>query len=358
MTFYEFINIDSINKKAIFALFLVHFSGDFFQSFVKPLLPVLATKFSLTLTQVGMIGGLSMLAAFFIQPIFGYLADCYRPRTIALTGLLVASICIPLVGTASGYGFVLAFIGFGSIGSAMYHPSAAGMVSRYTGRHAGLSMSLFGLGGTLGFTIGPVVLTVYVTLLGLERLPYITLLGLLVFPFLMTLIPASEKSVIKEHTFFSTLRDSLGNVWRPILLIWTLAGVYKGITRAGYAYFYSNALRFRRSLSCVNRCRHFAIYYRRLDQFSHLRPPGGPIRFQADLFFFVRLIPTLSLLICPQLWLAYLCLCICGRLHHFSHSVSCRGLCTESCAQEPFPGFQHHYGVDNGHRGYPHAFYR
>jgi len=215
--------IDSINKKAIFALFLVHFSGDFFQSFVKPLLPVLSTKFSLTLTQVGMIGGLSMLAAFFIQPIFGYLADCYRPRSIALTGLLVASICIPLVGTASGYGFVLAFIGFGSIGSAMYHPSAAGMVSRYTGRHAGLSMSLFGLGGTLGFAIGPVVLTVYVTFLGLERLPYITLLGLLVFPFLMTLIPASEKSAFKEHTFFSTLRYSLGNVWRPIVLIWTLA---------------------------------------------------------------------------------------------------------------------------------------
>jgi len=214
---------DPINKKVIFSLFLVHFSGDFFQSFVKPLLPVLATKFSLTLTQVGMIGGLSMLTAFFIQPIFGYLADCYRPRTIALTGLLVASICIPLVGTASGYGFVLAFIGFGSIGSAMYHPSAAGMVSRYTDRHAGLSMSLFGLGGTLGFTIGPLFLTVYVTLFGLERLPYTTLLGLLVFPFLMTLIPPSEKPVLKEHTFFSTLRDSLGNVWKPIVLIWALA---------------------------------------------------------------------------------------------------------------------------------------
>jgi FSR family fosmidomycin resistance protein-like MFS transporter len=100
-------NIGPINKKVIFALFLVHFSGDFFLSFVKPLLPVLATKFSLTLTQVGLIGGLSMLTAFFIQPIFGYLADYYRPRTIALIGLLVGSICIPLVGTASGYGFVL-----------------------------------------------------------------------------------------------------------------------------------------------------------------------------------------------------------------------------------------------------------
>ena len=216
-------NIGPINKKVIFALFLVHFSGDFFLSFVKPLLPVLATKFSLTLTQVGLIGGLSMLTAFFIQPIFGYLADYYRPRTIALIGLLVGSICIPLVGTASGYGFVLAFIGFGSIGSAMYHPSTAGMVSLYTGRHAGLSMSLFGLGGTLAFTIGPVFLTGYVTLFGLERLPYTTLLGLLVFPILMVLIPTYEESVTKEHTFFGILRDCLGDVWRPIVLIWALA---------------------------------------------------------------------------------------------------------------------------------------
>lgn len=212
-----------INKKAIFALFLVHFSGDFFQSFVKPLLPVLAAKFSLTLTQVGLIGGLSMLTAFFIQPVFGYLADYYRPKMIALIGLLVGSVCIPLVGTASGYGFVLAFIGIGSIGSAMYHPSAAGMVSLYTGRHTGLSMSLFGLGGTLAFTIGPVFLTGYVTLFGLERLPYSTLFVLLVFPILVVLIPAQEKSLSKKHNLMVLLRDNLGDVWRPVMLIWILA---------------------------------------------------------------------------------------------------------------------------------------
>jgi FSR family fosmidomycin resistance protein-like MFS transporter len=175
------------------------------------------------LTQVGLIGGLSMLTAFFIQPVFGYLADYYRRRTIALTGFLIISICIPLVGIATGYGFILALIGFGSIGSAMYHPSAAGMISPYSGRHTGLSISLFGLGGSLAVAIGPVVLTGYVTLFGLERLPYITLLGLLVFPILMALIPTSENSVIKEHTFFSTLRNNLGSVWKPIVLIWSLA---------------------------------------------------------------------------------------------------------------------------------------
>jgi FSR family fosmidomycin resistance protein-like MFS transporter len=212
-----------INKKVIFALFLVHFSGDFFLSFIKPLLPVLAKKFSLTLTQVGLLGGLSMLSAFFIQPIFGYLADFYRPRTIALTGMLVGAICIPLVGAAPGYGFALVFVGLGSIGAAMYHPPAAGMVSQYTGKHAGLSMSLFGLGGTLAFTVGPVFLAGYVTLFRLERLPFVTLLGLLVFPLLLALIPSHEETKPKYRTFFGMLKESLGDVWRPILLIWALA---------------------------------------------------------------------------------------------------------------------------------------
>ncbi|MFC1798874.1 MFS transporter [Thermodesulfobacteriota bacterium] len=217
------VNIEPSNKKFIFALFLVHFSGDFFQSFVKPLLPVLATKFSLTLTQVGMIGGLSMLTAFFIQPVFGYLADRHNPRFIALAGVVFGAICIPLVGIASGYGFILIFIGIGSMGSAMFHPSAAGMVSLYTGRHAGLSMSLFGMGGTIAFAIGPVVLAWYVTLFGLERLPYFTLFGLLFIPILITLLPIPQKTAVKEHTFFITLRESLGNVWKPIMIIWALA---------------------------------------------------------------------------------------------------------------------------------------
>jgi len=119
-----------INKKVIFALFLAHFIGDFFQSFIMPLLPVLADKYSLTLTQVGLITGLSTLMAFLIQPVFGYLADRYRTRIILLAGPLVSAVCIPLVGISPSYGFILLFVALGSIGSSMYHPSAAGMVSQ------------------------------------------------------------------------------------------------------------------------------------------------------------------------------------------------------------------------------------
>lgn len=212
-----------INKKAIFALFLIHFTGDFFQSFIRPMLPVLADKFSLNLTQVGMITGIATFMAFLIQPIFGYLADRYRTRLILLIGSFVGAICIPLVGIAPYFGIVLLLIGMGSISSAIYHPTAAGMVSAYAGRRIGLSMSIFGLGGTLGFTVGPIVFAGYITLWGLHRLPYLTLLGLLVVALLFVLIPASDGAGLTQRDFFGTLREIIGEVWKPVVTIWAIA---------------------------------------------------------------------------------------------------------------------------------------
>ena len=212
-----------INKKAIFALFLIHFIGDFFQSFIRPLLPVLANKFVLNLTQVGMITGVATFMAFLIQPIFGYLADRYRTRLILLVGSFVGAICIPLVGIAPYFWFVLLLIGLGSVSSAIYHPTAAGMVSVYAGRRTGLAMSVFGLGGTLGFTLGPLVCSAYVTFWGLQRLPILTVFGVLVFGALFIMLPATDGAGLCRRDFFGSLKESLGEVWKPVLLIWSIA---------------------------------------------------------------------------------------------------------------------------------------
>jgi FSR family fosmidomycin resistance protein-like MFS transporter len=212
-----------INKKAIFAIFLIHFIGDFFQSFIRPLLPVMANKFDLSLAQVGLITGIATFMAFLIQPIFGYLADRYKTRLVLLVGSFVGAICIPMVGVAPSFWLVLLLIGLGSISSAIYHPTAAGMVSLYAGRRTGLAMSLFGLGGTLGFTLGPLVCSVYVTLMGMHRLPILTLFGVLVFAVLFIMIPASNGSGHAQKDFFGSLRKSIAKVWKPIVLIWSIA---------------------------------------------------------------------------------------------------------------------------------------
>jgi FSR family fosmidomycin resistance protein-like MFS transporter len=212
-----------INKKAIFAIFLIHFIGDFFQSFIRPLLPVMANKFELSMAQVGLITGIATFMAFLIQPFFGYLADRYKTRLILLVGSFAGAICIPMVGLAPYFWIVLVLIGLGSISSAIYHPTAAGMVSVYAGPRTGLAMSIFGLGGTLGFTLGPIVCSGYITLMGLQRLPILTIFGVLVFVILFIMIPAADSDSLSRSDFFGTLKESLGKVWKPVLLIWLIA---------------------------------------------------------------------------------------------------------------------------------------
>ena len=217
------IETTAINRKAIFALFLIHFIGDFFQSFIRPLLPVMANKFELSLAQVGLITGIATFMAFLIQPLFGYLADRYATRLILLIGSFAGAICIPMVGLAPYFWIVLLLIGLGSISSAVYHPTAAGMVSVYAGRRTGLAMSLFGLGGILGFTLGPIVCSGYVTFMGLRRLPILTVFGLLVFMILFIMIPTADVDDHHHSDFFNTLKESLGEAWKPVLLVWSIA---------------------------------------------------------------------------------------------------------------------------------------
>ncbi len=98
------------NIKIIFALTLIHFIGDFYNSFVIPLLPLFVVKFSLTLTQAGLVTGLSRFLAFIVQPPVGYLADRYRTRIFALGGPLLVTAFISLVGIAPNFWILILYV--------------------------------------------------------------------------------------------------------------------------------------------------------------------------------------------------------------------------------------------------------
>jgi FSR family fosmidomycin resistance protein-like MFS transporter len=208
------------DAKVIFGIFLIHFIGDFYISFVNPLLPVFVKKFSLTLTQVGLMVGVSQLLAFIVQPPMGYLADHYRTRFFILGGPLLTIVFIPLVGIAPAFLVLILFVSMGSIGSSMFHPAVAGMVSSYSGRHFGLSMSIFNVGGTLAFGVGPLFIAYFVSSYGLEAAPYTMSIGLVVMAFLFRIIPLPRGEGLKNLGFIGSLRQVLGTVWKPIMLVW------------------------------------------------------------------------------------------------------------------------------------------
>jgi len=218
--------------KVIFALTLVHFIGDFYYSFVNPLLPVFVDKFSLTLTQVGLIAGISRLLAFVVQPWVGYFADRFRTRFFVLGGPLLAVIFISLVGIAPNFLVLILFISFGAIGTSMFHPTSAGMVSTPSGKHYGFSMSIFNMGGTLAFGVGPLFITYFVSTYGLEASPFTILFGLVVVAILFKIIPLPQQEPLRNLGLIGTIKEVLGTVWRSIILIWVIMVLRSFVTQS------------------------------------------------------------------------------------------------------------------------------
>jgi FSR family fosmidomycin resistance protein-like MFS transporter len=224
------------NVKIILALSLVHFIGDFYNSFIIPLLPIFINEFSLTLAQAGLIAGLSRFLAFVVQPPVGYVADRHPSRFFALGGPLLVMVFIPLTGIAPSFWMLLLFVCLGSIGSSMFHPTAAGMVEPYAGRHFGLAMSIFGTGGTLSFAIGPIFISWLVAKFGLGAMPYSMILGFAVLIFLFQTVPAPQSSTIKSQGFINSIREVFGPVWLPIVLIWLVMTLRAYVSQSFMTY--------------------------------------------------------------------------------------------------------------------------
>ena len=220
------------NPKVIFALLMVHFCGDFYAAFINPLLPALADKLSLSLAEVGFVRSVTWLLAFIIQPLVGYLADRYHTRFFLLGGPVLAALFIPLIGVAPTYSVLLLFVSVGYLGVAMFHPQAAGMVPTYAGRHVGLAMGLFWIGGAVAFGIGPVASAAFVAVFSLSALPYTAILGLACLLPLFFIVPVPEGEGLKKSGFIGSIKEILGDVWRPIVLIYILIVIRSLVTQS------------------------------------------------------------------------------------------------------------------------------
>jgi FSR family fosmidomycin resistance protein-like MFS transporter len=206
--------------KILIALSLVHFSGDFYSAFINPLFPVFMDRMGLSLAQVGVLAGISRFLMFIVQPASGYWADRHPSRSFILIGLLMPILFIPLAGLTTGFYGLLFCIVIGSTGSSLFHPPVTGMVPLCAGRNLGLAMSIYNTAGTLAFGVGPIFITWYVARFGLRSMPVTMAIGLAIWIYFYWTIPKPQGDGMAQYGFLETLRQTLGSVWQPILLIW------------------------------------------------------------------------------------------------------------------------------------------
>ena len=166
-----------------------HFMVDGYGNIYAPLLPLLIPRLGLSLAAAGTLTMLFQIAASVSQVGFGRLADGWRPRLLVVCGPVIAVLVLSLVGLATTKTMLAIILFVGGLGGAAFHPPAAALAHRLGGDRPGSAMSVHITGGTLGFSMGPLVFAPFAERFGLEWTPLLAIPGLLVIALFLRRVP-------------------------------------------------------------------------------------------------------------------------------------------------------------------------
>jgi FSR family fosmidomycin resistance protein-like MFS transporter len=144
-----------------------HCATDFAGGALPALLPFFVDKFDLSYTLAAAVMLASAMSSSIVQPLFGLWSDRRGAIWLLPAGVAVAGAGIALACVATTYGLVLVCVVFSGLGVAAYHPEGSKFAAFASGRRRASGMSLFSIGGNLGYALGPTIATPLVLAFGL-----------------------------------------------------------------------------------------------------------------------------------------------------------------------------------------------
>jgi FSR family fosmidomycin resistance protein-like MFS transporter len=157
-----------LDKRAMAALSSGHLATDFANGALPALLPFFVDKFDLSYTLAGAVILASALSSSIVQPLFGLWSDRRGAIWLLPGGVALAGIGIGLAAVSPSYPLLLVLVVVSGLGVAAFHPEGSKFAAFVGGRSRASAMSLFSIGGNLGFALGPTVATPLVLAFGLR----------------------------------------------------------------------------------------------------------------------------------------------------------------------------------------------
>jgi len=225
---------DGIDARTLWAATFAHFLNDFFVAFLAPLLPLVVSRFNLSLALAGLLATVLTTSAAMSQPLFGAIADRLRRRIFVVTGPALTVAAMGLIGLAPTYTILILLLLLAGTGTSSFHPQGASTAGEASGRRKGAGLSLFVAGGELGYALGPLIIAVVVAARGLEATWMVALPGLAAAIFLWRWIPPRRELPVRPAAV--SLRSDLTGALRPLLVLWFIV-VLRSIVISAYQTF-------------------------------------------------------------------------------------------------------------------------
>jgi len=148
-----------MRRRAIALLAAAHLFDDVNQGVIPALIPFFIAERGFTIAAAAGLVLAANASSSVLQPLFGQIADRASAPWLVPAGLLLAGTGVALAGLAPTYALVLCAAAASGIGVAAFHPEAARQIHAASGERRATAMSLFAVGGNLGFALGPALAT-------------------------------------------------------------------------------------------------------------------------------------------------------------------------------------------------------
>lgn len=238
-----------LSERSILATYTAgHIVDDIYMNALPPFLPVLIAGSGLSYASAGLLVTFFTLTSSVSQPFLGYAIDRYRAKWVGAVGLIWAGIFVGLMGMAKSYAMLLILATLAGIGPAMFHPQALSAVSGLATGAKGRVMSVFLMGGNIGFAISPLLIGALTSSLGQGGMFYIAIPGVLMGSFIWRLSSGLGTDSLQEMLPFSLsdLRPAVILIMVAVLRSWVYFSVLSYLpsyfVQAGSSVLRSNSL--------------------------------------------------------------------------------------------------------------------
>jgi FSR family fosmidomycin resistance protein-like MFS transporter len=161
-----------VDRRAMAVLSAGHLFTDIAQGSVPALLPFLIAKDHLSYAAASALVLAATISSSVIQPLFGHVSDRRSLPWLMPLGPALGGLGIALAGFTPTYGLTFAAIVLSGVGVAAFHPEGSRFANYVSGARRASGMSLFSVGGNVGFALGPVLITPLVLVFGLHGVAF------------------------------------------------------------------------------------------------------------------------------------------------------------------------------------------
>ena len=188
--------------RSIGLLVIAHAAADISQGAVPVLLPFFIVEHHITYAAAAAVVFAINIVSIVFQPIFGYMADRQSRPWLIPVSMLAIGAGVSFTGIAPSYRAGRAALVVSGLGIAMFHPEGARLMNYLAGDRKATAMSLFGIGGQLGFALGPLIATALLLSQGLKGTVYLMVPCAAIAALVTFMLPALSEGYERKGSRF------------------------------------------------------------------------------------------------------------------------------------------------------------